>query len=323
VSHLFFSLVLFASTFAAAPLPTESLATSEVVEKPNSPATLRDVPYGETLVYVGHVEKAGMRFDVGRATLRAYEDEQGRPTLEARAHGAKFGYELNSRIQSILDEGTLLPAVYEVADRGTERKTKKLVFRNGGADFLRLKHCRGNDCEDPAHRVKRAKMHGPIPWGTELVHCEDRDCKHREHYAWTTRLAHEFEAPNFDLLSAIYLARQVEFSATAEPLVIPIVNDTSRWQVRVTPRGERRIEVTAGAFDAVELILEPIRSGGESKEDSGEDAKFQGLFGLNGKIRIWVDRATRRPLLIEGTLPFAFLELHAEIELERIEQAQE
>lgn len=331
MSHLFFVLALFAGSFTATPLPpvtaaadrgaSESTAVPALLPVPTDPRyRLTDLPFGEMLVYRGRVVKAGMNFDVGRATLRAMRDDEGRPTLEARAQGAKFGYELNTRICSTLEEGTLLPALHEVAERGTERRTKKLVFHAGGAEFLRLKHCRDENCADPAHQVKRAKMHGPIPWGAEQVHCDDRDCRHREHYEWRSRLDHQFETPYFDLLSAIYLARQVEFSPDAEPLVIPIVNDTRRWDVQVRARNQKRIEVAAGTFDAVELILEPVPASGLEED---EDAEFKGLFGLNGAIQIWVDRATRRPLLIEGTLPFAFLELHAQVELEKIETVAE
>jgi len=327
VSHLCFVLALFASSISAAPplplAPAADHGSASAVAVPalrTVPADPRqrlvDLPFGELLVYRGQVEKAGMTFDVGRATLRALRDDDGQPTLEARAQGAKFGYELNTRIATTLDEVSLLPAIHEVAERGTQRRTKKLIFDEGGAEFLRFKHCRDENCGNPAHFVKRAKMHGPIPWGAEHVHCDDRNCRHREHYEWRSRLRHEFPSPYFDLLSAIYLARQVEFSPSAEPLVIPIVNDTRRWDVRVRARSEKRIEVAAGTFDAVELVLEPVPASGVEEE---EDAEFRGLFGLNGAIQIWIDRASRRPILIEGTLPFAFLELHAKVELEKVE----
>lgn len=329
MSHLFFSLALFASSFSATPLPPVSPAADRGAEAStpipaltavpaDSRHRLTELPFGEVLVYRGRVQKAGMNIDVGRAMLRAYRDDDGHPFLEARAQGAKFGYELNTRICTTLDVDTLLPALHEVAERGTQRRTKQLIFRDDGADFMRFKHCKGEGCTDPAHDVKRAKMHGPIPWGTELTHCEDRDCRHREHYSWRTRLEHRYETPYFDLLSAIYLARQVEFAPGAEPLVIPIVVDTRRWDVRVRARTEKRIEVAAGTFDAIELVLEPVAASEVEEED---DAEFKGLFGLNGAIQIWVDRATRRPILIEGTLPFAFLQLHAQVELESIESS--
>ncbi len=322
MSHLFLSLVLFASAFSAFPIHTASTSgavTPEAVAREQGVVSrpeyqLENLPYGETLVYRGRVERAGIGFNVGRATLRAMLDDEGRPTLEARAHGTKFGYELNTRICSTLDEGTLRPAVHEVSERGTERRTKKLVFHQDGASFLRLKHCKDQNCLDPTHRIKQAKMHGPIPWGTERVHCDDNDCRHLEHYAWQTRTEHRFGDSYYDLLSAVYIARQIEFSPEAEPVVIPIVNDTRRWNVRVHARREKRVEVAAGTFDAVELVLEPLPA-----DDSAEKEEFSGLFGLNGAIHIWVDRVTRRPVLIEGTIPFAFLDLHAEIELEKID----
>ena len=99
---------------------------------------------------------------------------------------------------------------------------------------------------------------------------------------------------------------------------MPIVNDTRRWNVRVRAKKQKKITVKAGTFDAVQLLLEPLPG------DSGkEKEKFKGLFGLNGTIQIWVDRETRRPILIEGTLPFAFLDLHAQVELIEITEDAE
>ena len=276
---------------------------------------LRDLPYGETLIYRGRVKTAGLHVDVGRATLRVQRDSEGRPVLEARAFGEKFGYRLNTRIASTLDEVTLAPARHEVAERGTERRTKKLVFREEGADFIRLKHCKDKNCKDERHFVKQAKMHGPIPWGTERVHCTDTDCRHRSHYDWRTRIEHRYEEPYVDMLSAVYLARQVEFDPDAEPVVIPIVNDTRRWNVRVKAMGHKRVKVAAGTFDAVQLVLDPL----PADDGEEEDEEFEGLFGLNGTIQIWVDRETRRPILIEGDVPFAFMNFHAKIELVKIE----
>ena len=295
---------------APAVKPGDSKEKAEKKPTGPQPPQLEDLPFGETLVYRGRVKKAGLSFEAGRATLRVKMDREANPVLEARAFGEKFGYRMNTRITSTLDPITLRPEQHFTAERGTERRTKKVVFLDDGADFIRLKHCKDPDCKDPSHKVKQAKMHGPIPWGTEHVHCKDRDCKHRSHYDWRVRSEHRYEGTYVDLLSAIYLARQIEFDPNAEPIVLPIVNDTRRWNVRVRAKKQKKITVKAGTFDAVQLLLEPLPGDlGEEKE------KFKGLFGLNGTIQIWVDRTTRRPILIEGTLPFAFLDLHAQVEL--------
>ena len=290
----------------------------EAEDPADATPALERLPFGETLLYRGRVKKAGLTFEAGRANLRVRIDREGMPILEARAHGEKFGYELNTRIITQLDPATLRPTLHLTTERGSERRTKKVVFLEDGADFIRLKHCKDENCGDPSHDVKQAKMHGPIPWGTEKVHCDDTDCKHRAHYAWRTRTEHRYEGTYVDLLSAIYIARQAEFDPSAEPLVIPIISDTRRWKVRVQAKQSKEIEVAAGTFDAVQLVLEPLVA-----DEGKEKEKFQGLFGLNGAIRIWVERSTRRPVLIEGTLPFAFLELHAQIELEEIEFDEE
>ena len=276
------------------------------------------LPFGETLQYRGRVEKAGIVFEAGRANLRVLLDESGRPNLEARAFGEKFGYILKTRILTVLDPVDFRPIEHQSSEQGTERRHKTLRFREDGADFLRLKHCRDKECEDPTHRVKQPKMHGPIPWGTELVHCDDRDCTSRGHYAWRTRTEHRFEDSYVDLLSAIYLAREADLEPGAEPLVIPVISDTRRWKVRVRSLARKRLTVAAGEFDAVQLVLEPLID-----DDAEKTERFEGLFGLNGAIRIWVDVEDRRPILIEGNLPFAFLDLKAKIELEKISVDEE
>jgi len=298
--------------------PTSDSSEKSQIQRQNKVDQFDDLPFGETLVYRGFVEKAGLRVQAGRATLKAHFNKEGNPVLEARAFAEKFGYKLNTRIQTTLNESSFDPSLHVVSERGTERRTKKLVFKDAGADFIRLKHCRVSGCENPEHQVKQPKMHGPIPWGTELAHCPDKKCRHRAHYSWMTRLEHQFDEQYVDLLSAVYMARLVDFDTDAEPVVIPIVNDTRRWKVRVHARREKRIEVHAGTFDAVQLVLEPIVADGEEKKEN-----FKGLFGLNGAIKVWVEKSTRRPILIEGTLPFAFLDLHAEVELERIEIDQD
>ena len=73
------------------------------------------------------------------------------------------------------------------------------------------------------------------------------------------------------------------------------------------------LKVSAGSFDAVKVIIEPVST------VEGKDAEeFEGLFGLHGSIALWIDKESRIPIKIEGTLPFGLVDLFATIELTEI-----
>jgi hypothetical protein len=53
---------------------------------------------------------------------------------------------------------------------------------------------------------------------------------------------------------------------------------------------------------------------GEPKDDKG----FQGLFGIQGSVRIWMDVETGVPVLISGELPVPVLKtLEVNVKLDR------
>ena len=92
-------------------------------------------------------------------------------------------------------------------------------------------------------------------------------------------------------------------------MIIPAVNDDHRWLVEVRQMQRKELTVTEGTYDAIELSLTPLASDGDTKK------RFKGLFGIHGTLRVWIDSVTRKPLLIQGTLPVSVLDLKARIEL--------
>ncbi|MFQ5653453.1 MAG: DUF3108 domain-containing protein, partial [Planctomycetota bacterium] len=210
-------------------------------------------------------------------------------------------------------EGSVTPIEYHYVQRGSEQREKKLVFSENGAQYWKLKHCRLKGCTEREHEVKKVRWKGIFPWGTKRVHCDARHCRVPEHHIWVLRQEHRFERPYFDLLTAIYTARQISLVPGSAGTTVAVINDGDRWLVKVTARREKRLQVRAGTFDAVELILDPV-----SEEGTDVNEKFSGLFGLNGSISVWVDRKTNRPILVKGTLPFAFMDLQATVELTEV-----
>ena len=92
-------------------------------------------------------------------------------------------------------------------------------------------------------------------------------------------------------------------------MIIPAVNDDHRWLVEVRQMQQKELTISEGTYDAIELSLTPLASDGDTKK------RFKGLFGIHGTLRVWIDSVTRKPLLIQGTLPISVLDLKARIEL--------
>ena len=88
------------------------------------------------------------------------------------------------------------------------------------------------------------------------------------------------------------------------------------WEVHLRAGKTRRIETPAGRFDCREVQLSTTRPAGEkSDEDSKE---FEGMFGIRGKIQIWMEARSGVPVLIEGELPVPLIgSLDVRVELER------
>lgn len=292
--------------------PVDAAPASETVAKSSKKKQL--VPVGEKLFYRGRVKKAGVTVDVGKAMFSVEETESA-VILKAHAKGAKFGYSMDTSVTTELRPGSIHPVVHEYKQKGSEKRRKKLVFDDDGATYWKVKHCKTPNCKDPDHMVDHTTYAvGFIPWGSEKRHCKESGCKDSDHRVWRLRKEHTLQQPHVDLLTAIYLARNLEFKPGGKPHVVPVISDRDLWNVKVSARSEKQLKIAAGTFDAVELVLEPQGTGKTAKKAS----EFDGLFGLNGAIKVWVEKTTRRPLLISGDLPFAFLNLHATIELVKI-----
>ena len=62
------------------------------------------------------------------------------------------------------------------------------------------------------------------------------------------------------------------------------------------------METTSGTFfDVIEIVLEPEAFPGEEIGDKAE--RFEGVFGINGSIHLWVEKKTGVAVRIQGDLP--------------------
>jgi hypothetical protein len=269
---------------------------------------------GEKVEYDGYVNKAGIWVQVGTSTFSVVEEgaSDKEIVLRASAKGGKFGYSLKALMESRLDPATCVPRTHTFTQSGSEQQDKRLLFENGRVLYVKKKHCRDPQCKNPAHMVKETTFWGPIPTGSKTVHCSH--CQDRSHYVWLPRYTHEVDTAFLDMLTALFAARSAELKVGTS-IVVPLVIDRDRWAITVTSQKEERIEVKAGKFTCVKVTLQPenVRD-----PDRRTQEQFQGIFGLNGTINVWLDKETRLPVQISGSIPFAFMNLNCHVELRKI-----
>jgi hypothetical protein len=104
-----------------------------------------------------------------------------------------------------------------------------------------------------------------------------------------------------DMLTAVFQARTL-IREKQETLTFPLIDKDRVWNLRLRRGEERRMETTAGTFfDVVEVVLEPEPYPGEALVEKAE--RFEGVFGINGTIHLWVEKKTGVAVRIQGDLP--------------------
>jgi len=116
------------------------------------------------------------------------------------------------------------------------------------------------------------------------------------------RPAREREIPEgtLDMLLAVFQARSLVRDEKSE-LIFPLIDSDKLWKLRLR-RGERkRMELAQGkTFDVVEIVLEPEPYPGEEFE---KKPHFEGVFGIQGSMHLWVEAHTGIAVRIQGILP--------------------
>ena len=88
------------------------------------------------------------------------------------------------------------------------------------------------------------------------------------------------------------------------------------WLLELKRGKEQRMDTgKAGVFDVVEVVLEPRPYPGET---IGKDKleKFEGVFGIQGSIHLWVEKRTGVVVRIQGDLPLSVLTLGIDVVLD-------
>ncbi len=262
---------------------------------------------GEEVLYDGFVSKGGIYVHVGTATFTVTEEKDPRVTIKAVAEGGKFGYSIRAEVSSELDAASGLPRTHVFSQTGSERRFKRTHFENGKIICYKTKHCKDPNCTNPAHMVEEGGWFS----APKKVHCPG--CKDIKHYYWKVMKEHQVKETFLDMLTALYVARSANFT-TGAAFVVPVVQDSNLWNVTVTVGRQEKITLDSGQkYDCVKVVLDPKSAASEEQKP-----RFEGLFGINGSINVWMDTKTHLPVKIHGIIPFAFMDLNAEVYLKKI-----
>lgn len=228
--------------------------------------------------------------------LQAKESRLEVGTIKTVAKGGYLGYEVLHTIVVKWYAGTLPRIEWQETMRGSNCSTRTIrigeIESQWKIEYQKDRHCKG--CNRKTHVVD-----GPMPWSNSR-HC--KDCERPEH-----RVPRDFQyldvpADSIDMVSALYFARS--FVQSGEPsITLNMVNQDELWSVELQRGEEREIEAPAGDFDCVRVLIVPKLAAGEGLGEEAEK-RFEALFGLQGNITLWVDKAGGFPVRIEGEAPF-------------------
>ena len=190
--------------------------------------------------------------------------------IDARAYGSYLIYTLDIRMSSWVDTKTLRSVEFRRREVGTERRDHRVVFDRERAEgtFFRK---RG--------RFPSVALMDAAPWEKRTVF--------------------PLRGEVNDILYTLYFARGIgETVGTRRNYWFVETRDV--WKTLVTVAGEEKLSLgKLGTFDALKITIEPDYS---EEKDTGR--KFSGLFGVEGTLRVLVDKKNRIPLVVSGELPF-------------------
>lgn len=221
------------------------------------------------------------------------------------ARGGHLGYELDHTITTRYLPQEWPSLIHSEVQTGSENRKREVKVGRGGegwkSTYRGNSHCPG--CKRREHFIEAS-----LPWNKDY-HC--KKCKRGEHRLWNPPIEREVPAQSLDILSAVYLARNVVRGERAD-LQLNMLQKEHLWKVKLV-RGElRELKVPAGIFLCREVQLSVSQDEGEA----GGSNNFSGLFGIKGALKIWLHEGSGIPVLIEGDVPVGdIVDLHANVRL--------
>ena len=217
-------------------------------------------------------------------------------SVESVASGSHFGYTLHEVLKARQLPQAFPRMYYTDVQTGSENRRKeiKLGLKDGKFvdNYRNDGHCKG--CNNREHFIDSNWL-----WG-KPSHCDG--CKRGEHRVWRPDKTRDVPEGTLDMLSAVYLARTMVREGRTEE-TLSMVDELKLWNVQLSQGVKKRLEVPAGKFDCVEVRLKSSVPPGEPPPKDG----FEGLFGLKGTIKVWLDAKTGVPVQIQGEFPIKLI----------------
>ena len=249
------------------------------------------------------------RTGLPRPGEKADPDAKKQGYIQAKAAGGAAGYKLDHLI-----DARILPQEWprvQVRDyqSGTENRRREVKYgsRNGEpmSWYRRDSHCDG--CERHEHFVKAIIG--------RKKHCNG--CKRGQHRDWDAPKVQAIPAGALDMISAIFLARELVRTET-ERVEFPLLDKYTWWDLVMVLGEKADVTVPAGTFACRAVKLDP------KTPPNGEKGKeFKGLFGIHGTLSIWLHETTGVPVMIEGIVPLGPLDLDVAIQLAEFQDTPE
>jgi hypothetical protein len=212
--------------------------------------------------------------------------------IRSVAHGSYLGYELQHELEVRHLPQAWPSAFYRDTQSGSENRRRELkfgLFEGKSTSLYRSDgHCNG--CSNPEHFVESAWL-----WG-KPYHC--KKCKRGEHRVWNPPQTRAIPPDTVDLLTAVYLARSM-IREGRSGTTFPVLDKKKLWTLTLERGPTKTVEVPAGKFRCALVQLRTAVPPGEPHDPDG----FEGLFGIRGAIRIWMEASTGVPVMISGELP--------------------
>ena len=229
------------------------------------------------------------------------EPKKRKGFISAQARGGYMGYTLKHSIDARILPQKWPRVIVRDYQTGSENRRREVMYgeRQGKAMswYRRDRHCR--TCDRKEHYVKNLF--------SDEHHC--KGCKRGEHRDWDAPKMQQVPPGALDMISAIFLARELVRTQTAS-VQFPLLDKDGWWNMTMVLGERANIETPAGTFacQAVKLDPQPPK-GKESKKE------FKGLFGIHGTLSIWLHAKTGVPVKIEGLVPVGPIDLDVAIVL--------
>lgn len=118
---------------------------------------------------------------------------------------------------------------------------------------------------------------------------------------WRPAVERAVPPGTLDLITAVFQTRTLVREGR-DALSFPLIDKDRLWKLTLRRGEEKRLETKEDTFfDVVEVVIEPEPWEGEALAEKAE--QFEGVFGIQGSIHLWVERKTGIAVRIQGVLP--------------------